>query len=100
MECSEVDSTEVVWTVQQQQSTAATHCNLFQKTKEKNRRGERREIAIILILPFSHSVFLPFLLFLQPLEVISFLPPENGRGNGCLEEEINCTEKCCETTRS
>lgn len=37
---------------------------------------------------------------LSPLEVVSFLPPENERGNGCLVQEINYTEERCESNTS
>lgn len=74
MECSEVDFSEVVCTVQQQQSTAGTHCILF---REKKNGGERREITIIVILPLS-PYFLSFCLsflsfFCSSSHLLSFL---------------------------
>lgn len=91
MECTEGDFSEVLQTVQAQCSWLSL-CPLLGEKIQQERKG----VTIIM----TH----PFFSFFPPLSATrhhfsSALPPRNGGGNGCLAEEMQCTEiKCSETT--
>lgn len=98
MECSEVDFSEVLCTVRQQQSTAGTYCILFlekkrKRKKETQRRGEKRDYYYCDPPSLSLGSFRFVLLSsLQPLACISLLllfPLDNSGGNGSLAQDIN-----------